>query len=136
MHARTQRPARRDRRRGFTIVEVLIVLVIIGLIGGIVALNFVGAADKARVDTTKTSMDSIRSAMSLYRGTYGVYPADMQQLINENLIQANKARDAWGRGFQIFPSETEAYELVSYGADGVAGGEGTDADIVFTPSFP
>lgn len=129
----------RHRRtaRAFTILEVMIVLIIIGLIGSIVAFNVVGAAEKARKQQTEASMKTIQAALKMYNGQYGTYPqgigvGGINVLVTENLIEADNLSDGWGRDFEYYsPSASGAdYELVSLGKDGVE----SDDDIIIYPA--
>ena len=123
----------RNRRRAFTIVEVMIVLVIIGLIGAIVGINLVGAAQEARIKTTKATMQNIQAALTLYHGTNGSYPSaagSLSQLVSSNALQlATSPLDAWNREI-LFYSDGVDYRLISLGPDGL---QDTQDDIVLTP---
>jgi general secretion pathway protein G len=123
----------RSVRRAFTIVEVMIVLVIIGLIGAIVGINLVGAAQKAREQTTKTTLKNIQAALTLHHGTHGSYPqsaGSLVQLVQTNVLQlAASPVDAWNREI-LFYSDGVNYQLISVGADGI---EDSADDIVVIP---
>jgi len=120
------------RRRAFTIVEVMIVLVIIGLIGAIVGINLVGAAQEARIRTTKSTLQNIQSALKLYHGSNGSYPVstgDLSTLIQQNILQlSSDPVDAWNRPIMLYCDGVN-YTLQSYGPDGVE----SDDDLVLTP---
>ncbi len=121
----------RSARRGFTIIEVMIVLVIIGVIGGIVGLNLIGASQEARVDATKQSMGTVRSALKLYFTQNGKYPESSSWLTDiQNSLNA-PAEDAWGNPLVYQQMDNGAgFVLYSDGADGVAE---TDDDIEIGP---
>jgi general secretion pathway protein G len=123
----------RSHRRAFTIVEVMIVLVIIGLIGAIVGINLVGAAQKARIQTTTTTLKNIQSALTIYHGSNGSYPqsaGSLMQLVQSNTLQlAATPVDAWNREI-LFYSDGVNYRLSSVGPDGI---EDTEDDIVVVP---
>jgi len=120
MVAMKTRNAVRSVRRGFTIIEVMIVLVIISLIGSIVAINFVGAAQEARIKTTKASLQSVQTALKLYHGTNGSYPTatgDISVLIQQNILQLGEIpKDAWGTPIQLY-SDGINYTILSAGPD-------------------
>jgi len=105
-------------RRGFTLLEVMIVLVIIGVLSGIVAFNLVGAADQAKADSTKTSLKIISGAMDLYRTKYNSYPNTIDLLMQHNMITSRF--DSWDRPIDIIvPANEFSYAVVSSGSDGL-----------------
>ena len=111
--------ARRRPATGFTIIEVMVVLVILGLIGGIVTLNLVGAAGQAKVDTTKQSMQQIVSALNMYHTRNSAYPQSQgwEAAIANTLQKAPE--DGWGAKFEYFQMEDGAsFQLISNGEDG------------------
>lgn len=121
----------RAARRGFTIIEVMIVLVIIGVIGGIVGLNLIGAAQQSRIQATEQSMETVRAALKIYHTQNGNYPetgtwlADIQNTLNA------PAEDAWGN--QLAYRQTNSgggFALYSDGPDGIAD---TDDDLELGP---
>lgn len=137
----------RKRARGFTLLEVMVVLAIIGGIMALVATNILGSATDAQIKTTKSQMKLLEGALDMYKLDNFTYPSTEQGL--EALIQKPASSpepknwrsggylkgtklptDAWGNEFQYF-FEKGRYELVSLGADGQEGGEGEYADIVF-----
>ena len=131
--------------KGFTLIEVMVVLAIIGGIMALVATNILGSASEARIKTTKTQMKIIESALEMYRMDNYVYPTTEQGLDAlikkptsspepknykaEGYLKGNKMpTDAWGNDFLYF-NEKGKYEIVSLGLDGQEGGEGEAADI-------
>lgn len=120
-------------RRAFTIVEVMIVLVIIGLIGAIVGINLVGAAEEARIRTTKATLQNIQSALKLYYGTNGFYPSangDLTVLVQQNILQlGSEPVDAWSTRIELFSNGTE-YTIRSLGKDKTAD---TEDDLTVQP---
>jgi general secretion pathway protein G len=128
---------RRATRRAFTIIEVMFVLIIIGLIGSIVAINLVGVGEKARKQQTQASMKNIKAALKMYHGAYGSYPqamgsAAMQALVDERFIEGDNLQDAWGMPFDYYAPAANgaAYELISYGPDKT---DGTEDDLYEYP---
>lgn len=117
---------------GFTLLELMIVIIIIGVLGAIVGLNLVGAADKAKRDATVTSMRQLQQGLKMYHARYSAYPPTemgLSALINENILQ-NYPKDGWSNEFDYFaPTPNSLYTIVSYGSDGREGGE---ADIYWT----
>lgn len=129
---------------GFTLVELLVVLVVLGLLIGIVGPRAIGYLGGARSDTARIQMETFTAALDLYRLDIGKYPTADQGL--NALVAAppgaarwrgpylNKSvlpRDPWENAYLYrSPGPNDIpYELVSLGADGKEGGEGEDADI-------
>ncbi|WP_413468755.1 type II secretion system major pseudopilin GspG [Marinobacter sp.] len=133
------------RQRGFTLIEIMVVMVILGLLVAIVAPNIMGRSDQAKVTVAKTQMKNIANALDLYRLDNGHYPSTQQGL--EALVSKPSGspeprnwnpegylksvpEDPWGSEYQyISPGAEKPYNLYSYGADGREGGEGDAADI-------
>ena len=109
--------ARRAPRAGFTLLEVMIVLVIIGVLGGIVAFNLVGAAERAKVDSTRQSLKTIAGAMDLYKTTYNAYPSNIDLLVQHNMIQTTV--DSFDQEIDVMAPSPEgfSYEVRSAGPD-------------------
>lgn len=137
--------ARRNKQRGFTLLEVMVVLAIIGSIMALVATNILGSAGDARIKTTKSQIKLLENALDLYRLDNYVYPTTEQGLealirkpssspepknykANGYLKGNNVPTDAWGNEFLYF-MEKGSYEIISLGADGQEGGEDDAADI-------
>ncbi len=134
-----------NRQQGFTLLEVMVVLAIIGGIMALVATNIIGSAGDARVKTTKSQIKLIENALDLYKLDNFTYPTTEQGL--EALVKKpssspepknyksggylkgnNIPTDSWGNEFLYFLDKGQ-YEIVSLGADGQEGGEGEGADI-------
>lgn len=133
-------PARASAR-GMTLIEILVVLVILGLIATAVAVNVVGASEKARVDRAKTDVQRIASdgieAFKVMRGRYPTTEEGLGLLIQERFLKANSSDgrllDPWNREYvYLYPGQAhpDAFDVKSYGADGQPGGEGENADVV------
>lgn len=114
----------RTRRFGpaFTLLEVMLVLLIIGLLATAAAINLVGAADKARVNQSKTSIKTIESALKQYYFTHGRYPTSefgLNALVPDYLEKT--PLDGWKQPFAYFSpgGAGRDFEIISLGKDGV-----------------
>lgn len=141
MHAR-QLP-RAPKPRGFTLLELLVVLVVLGLLAGIVAPKYFSQLGKSEVKVARAQIEGLAKALDLYRLDTGHYPNTEQGL---NALVARPANapkwggpylqkgvplDPWGRDYiYVSPGENGEYDLVSLGKDGQPGGDGDDADLV------
>ncbi|MEX2606417.1 MAG: type II secretion system major pseudopilin GspG [Kiritimatiellia bacterium] len=138
----------RTQKNGFSLIEVLVALVIIAIMGSVVALNLVGTTDEANITSTRAEINTLAGALTLYQSQQGVLPSQQQGL--EALVRAPTTppapprypqggyltsrevpTDAWGRPYvYLIPGrENEPFELISYGADGLEGGTGANADL-------
>ncbi|MBE0534903.1 MAG: type II secretion system major pseudopilin GspG [Phycisphaerae bacterium] len=138
----------RKRRQGFTMVELMAVLIILGLLAAVVAQSFMGHTDKARVVTTKASLKTLHNAVVQFKFDTGRYPSEEEglwELLEEPtdvtgwnlggyLETTEIPPDAWGREFVYFlnPESGKPFVIISFGADGEEGGEGYDADLYST----
>jgi general secretion pathway protein G len=142
--ARSRRPARRRRpERGFTLLELLVVLVILGLLAGLVAPQVFSYLGRAKTDTARIQIENLGAVLDLYRLDVGRYPSQDEGL--EALLEAppgaqgwngpyvNRADaliDPWGRPYLYRqPGQHAPYDLFTFGADGVEGGSGENRDV-------
>jgi general secretion pathway protein G len=144
------RPPRRrapnDRRpgeSGFTLVELMVVIVIIGLLATVVMINVLPSQDRAMVTKARADIATLEQAMEMYRLDNLTYPpaGDLNALVAPPAgSQAGRYRpggyirslpkDPWGRPYQLaVPGRTGAFDIYSLGADGAPGGESENADI-------
>ena len=148
MSDRFQRPARLPR--GFTLLEMLVVLVIIGLIASLVGPRLFSRVDSSKVQVAETQSRMLRGAVETFRLEVGRLPtADEGQEALAKAPADERARtrwrgpyldealpaDPWGNPYQysIPGRDGMPFALYSFGADGKAGGEGNDADVGFLP---
>lgn len=136
---------KRFTQSGFTLIEIMVVMVILGLLVAIVAPNIMGRSDQAKVTIAETQLKNIQSALDLYRLDNSHYPSTQQGLEalvsrpsgspepknwNQDGYLKSVPEDPWGNQFQYVSPGTEGpYDLYSYGADGQEGGDGDAADI-------
>jgi len=130
--------------RGFTLIEIMVVVVILGILAALVAPNVIRRVDDARVTKAKQDIRAYETALNLYRMDNFRYPATEQGL--EALVKQptdpnirnwkqggyvdGLKKDPWGNDYlYIAPGTRGEYDLYTLGADGKPGGEGPDADI-------
>jgi len=131
MHRRVQ--------RGFTLVELLLVLVILALIGGFVLPNLIGTGEKAKARAAGSAIGRISLSVDNYYLDTGQIPSSLEELIDEPAgstgwngpyIKSSMLNDPWNRPYVYrSPGEHGDYDIASLGADGQAGGEDNNADI-------
>ena len=132
-------------QRGFTLLEVMVVVVILGILAALVVPKIISRPDEARVIAAKQDIASLMQALKLYRLDNQRYPTTEQGLQALLIKPATApiplnwkaggyverlARDPWGNPYQYLnPGVRGEIDVFSYGADGAPGGEGNDADI-------
>ena len=133
-------------RKGFTMIELMAVLIILGLLATVLVRNFMGQTDKARVITTKANLKILHMAVMQFKMDTGQFPTEEEGLMAlidppselEDLVEpggyletTDVTKDGWARDFDyvLYPESGKSFEIISYGADGEEGGEGYDADL-------
>lgn len=136
-----------EHDRGFTLIELMVVVVILGILASLIVPRLMGRTDEARVVKAKVDISAIATGLKLYRLDNGNYPTTEQGLLA--LIEEPKTeplprkwhkdgyldmkqipKDPWDKEYiYLSPGLHNEYDIISYGADGVPEGEGNDADI-------
>lgn len=118
--------------KGFTLIEMLVVMVIIGLLAALVGPKLFGQVDKAKQKDALVQIELLGQALDLYRLEKHKYPTTAEGLeAVRPYLKKNVPQDPWDNDYQYkFPGDHGDYDLVSYGADHQEGGEGNDQDIV------
>lgn len=115
------------RRSGFSLIEIMVVVVIMGMLAGAVAVGVNQYMDTAKVNRAKSDIATIVDAVEAYKLTQGRYPTSNEGL--EPLPLKNNL-DPWGRGYGYNnPGQNEPFEVYTLGADGREGGQGIESDI-------
>jgi general secretion pathway protein G len=133
----------RRATRGFTLIELMVVLVIIGVLGALIVPNLIDRAEGARVTAARTDVNNLMQALKLYKLDNQRYPSAEQGL--ESLVRKPTVgvippswkpyvdklpTDPWGHAYQYLnPGVKGEIDVFSFGADGQSGGEGNDADV-------
>ena len=136
---------RGKRLRGFSFIEVMVVIIILGLLSSIVGVYLFDSAEKAKADATKTQIKGLETALDLYRLHNSRYPSAEQGLkallekpevgmIPKNwngpyLRGNNLPEDGWSSPYRYLSVNGKKYEIISLGADATDGGTDLDADI-------
>lgn len=129
-------------QRGFTLLELLVVLVVLGLLAGIVAPKYFAQLGRSEVKVARAQIEGLAKALDLYRLEVGHYPSTEQGLqalvtapADESrwtgpYLQKSLPQDPWGRAYSYrYPGEHGEYDLLSMGKDGQPGGDGENAEV-------
>jgi general secretion pathway protein G len=124
---------------GFSLIELLVVLVILGLIAGLVVPNVLQRGEDAKVRAAEAEVQRLSMAVDEYYLDNGRPPRELRQLLerpgdarnwNGPYIKESNLKDPWDQAYEYrYPGENRSYDIWSYGADGSPGGEGGNADI-------
>ena len=135
-----------SRARGFTLIEIMVVVVILGILGSLIVPNIIGRPDEARVTAARADIEAIGNALELYRLDNGDYPSTdqgLEALVTQPTGCPEPRRwnsegylkklpiDPWDEPYLYF-SEDRTFEVYSLGSDRQEGGEGVDADLRYS----
>ena len=139
MNIRKQNNAHNYRQRGFTLVELLLVLVILALIAGLVLPGIIGKAESAKAKAASSQISRISMSVESFYLDTGRTPSTLDELVNEPsgvtgwngpYIKNSLLKDPWDRPYKYrTPGEHGDFDIQSYGADGQQGGDKNNADI-------
>jgi general secretion pathway protein G len=136
-----------NNRGGFTLIEIMVVIVILAMLAALVGPKLMGRTDDAKIKTTGIQLKGLESALKLYKLDNGAYPSTEQglgALVSKPTVgvipksykdggyldSKSVPKDAWGNDYlYVAPGEHGDYDLFSYGSDGAKGGDGKNADI-------
>ena len=134
-------------RKGFTLIEIMVVIVILALLAALVGPKLMGRTDDAKITDARVQIKNIETALKLYKLDTGNYPSTEQGLTalvtkptvgvipngykEGGYLESKKVpKDPWGSDYlYISPGEHGDYDIFSYGSDGAKGGEGKNVDI-------
>ena len=126
-----------NKVRGFTLIEILVVMAIIGMLAVMVAPNLFRQQAGAMRDAALSQISSLETALDSYRLDMNQYPDSLSELMEDEsgsaswngpYLRRQVPADPWGNDY-VYQSDGRNFTLMSYGADGAQGGEGDDADI-------
>ena len=142
---------RRKKRmqKGFTMVELMAVLIILGLLATVLVQNFMGSTDRARRITTKANLKILHTAVMQFKMDTAQFPTEEEGLLAliepptevEDLVEpggyletTEVPKDGWGNDYyyELYPESGRPFVIISWGADGEEGGEGYDTDLYST----
>jgi general secretion pathway protein G len=125
--------------KGFTLIEMMVVVVIIGIVATVVAVNIGEKPDIAKAKMTMAQVKQLKAEVELFKADHNRYPETLQDLVVKPAYIDSKAwheyrsempLDGWGRPYHYqAPGTRGPFDIVSWGADGIVGGEGVNADI-------
>lgn len=139
MELRKYKNMHKRGQRGFTLVELLLVLVILALIAGMVLPGIIGKAESAKAKAASSQISRLSMSVESFYLDTGITPSSLEELVNQPpgvtgwngpYIKTSLLNDPWGQPYQYrAPGEHGDFDIQSYGADRQRGGEGKNADI-------
>ncbi len=143
----SSRPRLPARQQGFTLIEIMVVVVILGILGALIVPNIISKPDEARVAAARSDIQSVATALEFYLLDNSTYPSTDQGL--EALVSAPSGypeaknwgpdsylkklpMDPWGEPYMYVSESSREFDIYTFGADRREGGEGVDADIYYS----
>jgi len=137
---RVREPRRLSHAEGFTLIELILVIVLIGAIVTFAATRILGGGDRAKVNLAKAQLQTLSDKLDQYHTDTGQWPASLSDLVKPTPLPTGwlgpyakpiELNDPWGHPFQYrVPGQGRAFDLMSYGRDGQSGGTSVDADLM------
>jgi general secretion pathway protein G len=140
---KVEKVMKKRKEKGFSLIELLIVMVILGLLAALVAPKMFGKTDKAKQNAAQTQISFFESGLDTFRLDVGRFPTteeglqalrvspDGDEKWEGPYLPKEVPLDPWGNPYVYrYPGEHGYYDIISYGADGLPGGEGVNTDIV------
>ena len=129
----------RARQRGFSLIEIILVVVLIGGIVAFAATRILGGGDRAKANLAKSQVQTLAEKVQQFEMDTGGLPGSLNELVSSDAsgwlgpyAKESELKDPWNHPFDYrVPGDNQPFDLVSYGKDGKAGGESVDADIVY-----
>ena len=136
------------KQSGFTLIEVMVVIVILGILAALVVPNVMGKVDSSKIKTTEITLSSVSKELDTFKRDNNRYPntqdGGLEALVTQPANVKNYPiggylkkypKDSWDNDLQYVSPGTDGrpYDLYSFGADGKSGGEGADADLYYKP---
>ena len=131
--------APRAAQAGFTLIEIILVVVLIGAIVAFAASRILGGGERAKVNIARAQVQTIADKVSQFQMDTGNLPGSLQELVQSDAqgwlgpyVKPGELKDPWNHPYEYTtPGDGKPFDLLSYGADGKPGGTSVDADIKF-----
>jgi general secretion pathway protein G len=123
------------KQKGFTLVELMIVIIILAVLTGIAIPSYLALRNRARIQATRSEMANVGSAIEMFAADTDLYPLTANYpagITGGGYMNPVPGTDAWGNAYVYVSADGSTYTLTSLGSDGAAGGTGSAADIVLT----
>ena len=141
MNRRNTRLPRRAAQSGFSLIEIILVVVLIGGIVAFAASRILGGGDRARYNLAKSQVQTLAEKVQQFENDTGTLPGSLDGLVTDPgntagwlgpYAKAAELKDPWNHAFEYrVPGDGKPFDLMSYGKDGKPGGSSVDADIAF-----
>jgi general secretion pathway protein G len=128
-----------NSQRGFSLIEIILVVVLIGGIVAFAATRILGGGDRAKANLAKSQVQTLAEKVQQFEMDTGGLPGSLNELVSSDAsgwlgpyAKDGELKDPWNHPFDYrVPGDNQPFDLISYGKDGKAGGESVDADIVY-----